>query len=186
MNKKLEVEFIKNFSQHIKFISLSESHFPLLLKWLETPHVKACWDQDIKYDLNLVNKKFDKYIHGIPISNALSKLIYAYIVYLGDAPIGYIQTYNANCYAEKNGLNVNLIPTASAGMDMFIGEENFLNKGFGSLIIESFWQQIVSKHFDHCLVDPDANNIKAIRAYVKAGFTVVSSLSNDKTTWMIL
>jgi len=29
------------------FQPLAISHFPLLLQWLETPHVKAWWDQDV-------------------------------------------------------------------------------------------------------------------------------------------
>ena len=176
----------KDFPKQITFVLLAESHFQLLLKWLHAPHVQAYWDHDLKYDLDLVKAKFGKYIHGIPISNVPNKSVHAYIVHLDDTPIGYIQSYNACYHAQKNGLDLNLIPKNSAGIDIFIGEEKFLGKGFSSLIIEAFWSQIVSKHFEHCLVDPDANNIKAIRAYVKAGFTVVSSLSNDKTTWMIL
>lgn len=31
----------------ITFETLHESHFTLLLKWLETPHVKKWWDEDV-------------------------------------------------------------------------------------------------------------------------------------------
>jgi aminoglycoside 6'-N-acetyltransferase len=31
----------------IAFAPLNESHLSLLLYWLETPHVKLWWDQDI-------------------------------------------------------------------------------------------------------------------------------------------
>lgn len=43
---------------NIAFKPLTKSDFPLLLKWLEAPHVKAWWDQEIKYDLVLVKEKF--------------------------------------------------------------------------------------------------------------------------------
>jgi len=33
---------------NINLVPLTNSHFPILLKWLETPHAKLCWDQDIK------------------------------------------------------------------------------------------------------------------------------------------
>ena len=51
----------------ITFELLHESHFPLLLKWLETPHVKKWWDQDVKYTMDLVKEKFGKDIHGISL-----------------------------------------------------------------------------------------------------------------------
>ena len=46
----------------ITFEPLNESHFPLLLKWLETPQVKKWWDQDVTYTMGLVKEKFGKLI----------------------------------------------------------------------------------------------------------------------------
>jgi aminoglycoside 6'-N-acetyltransferase len=46
----------------ITFKPLNESHFPLLLKWLEAHHVKAWWDKDVIYTMELVKEKFDKHI----------------------------------------------------------------------------------------------------------------------------
>ena len=48
----------------ITFIPLAESHFPLLLRWLEAPHVKAWWDQDVTWTLELVREKYGNYIKG--------------------------------------------------------------------------------------------------------------------------
>lgn len=31
---------------NINFVPLADSHFPLLLKWLEMPHVKLWWDME--------------------------------------------------------------------------------------------------------------------------------------------
>lgn len=35
----------------IKFIPLAELHFSLLLKWLNTSHVKSWWDRDVNWTL---------------------------------------------------------------------------------------------------------------------------------------
>jgi aminoglycoside 6'-N-acetyltransferase len=59
---------------NIRFIPLAESHFPLLFKWLETPHAKEWGDQDIVYNINLVKEKFGTQAHGKPINNASNKL----------------------------------------------------------------------------------------------------------------
>ena len=169
----------------ITFKPLCAADFPLLLKWLEASHVKAWWDQDIKYDLDLVKEKFGKHVHGTPISNASNKLIYAYVVHVDDVPIGYIQAYNALSFAEDNGLDTTLIPSLSAGTDVFIGEHPFLGRGLGAQILESFWNDLLSPHFDCCLVDPNPNNNRAIGAYKKAGFNIIEKASNTGLTWMI-
>ena len=47
----------------ITFEQLRNEHLILLLKWLETPHVKKWWDQDVKYTPFLV-PKFDWLLIG--------------------------------------------------------------------------------------------------------------------------
>ena len=46
------------------FKPLKREHFPLLLKWLETPHVKKWWDSDINWTLELIEKKYSSYTQG--------------------------------------------------------------------------------------------------------------------------
>jgi aminoglycoside 6'-N-acetyltransferase len=42
----------------IEFTPLTEENLPLLLKWLETPHVKKWWDQNVKWTSELIQKKY--------------------------------------------------------------------------------------------------------------------------------
>jgi aminoglycoside 6'-N-acetyltransferase len=49
---------------NIAFTPLSTSYFPLLLKWLETPHVKAWWDQNTHWTKELIEQKYENYVHG--------------------------------------------------------------------------------------------------------------------------
>lgn len=48
----------------ITFEPLHESHFPLLLKWLEAPHVKKWWNRDVTYTMELVREKYSSYVKG--------------------------------------------------------------------------------------------------------------------------
>ncbi|WP_341814613.1 hypothetical protein [Wolbachia endosymbiont (group A) of Chalcis sispes] len=43
-------------NKNITFKALKEEHFLLLLKWLETPHVKRWWDADINWTPELIEK----------------------------------------------------------------------------------------------------------------------------------
>lgn len=61
----------------ITFTPLAESNFPLLQKWLETPHVKAWWDQDVKWTPELIQEKYRDYVEGYKIENGIAKTIKA-------------------------------------------------------------------------------------------------------------
>nr|WP_250296957.1 hypothetical protein [Wolbachia endosymbiont of Oedothorax gibbosus] len=51
-------------NKNITFKALKEEHFLLLLKWLETPHVKLWWDADINWTPELIEKKYSNYVKG--------------------------------------------------------------------------------------------------------------------------
>lgn len=169
----------------ITFKPLHESHFPLLLKWLETPHVKKWWDQDVVYTLDLVKEKFGKHIHGLALSKNSNHKTYAYIICANKEMIGYIQAYNAHDFAQENGLNLSSISGSVCGVDLFIGEQPFLHKGWGTRILNEFQEQILAPHFDWCLIDPAKDNLVAIKAFKKAGFKIFEQFETESTAWMI-
>ncbi|WP_232049297.1 acetyltransferase [Rickettsia asiatica] len=74
---------------NINFIPLSTSHFSFLLKWLEMPHVKLWWDEDIKWSLELIEQKYLSYVKGYKLENNDPKNIQAYIIEADHTPIGY-------------------------------------------------------------------------------------------------
>jgi aminoglycoside 6'-N-acetyltransferase len=75
----------------VKFYSLLPTHFELMFRWLEAPHVKKWWDQDISYTLDLVREKYESYTQGYKSVDGIKKPIDAYIINFDDQPIGYIQ-----------------------------------------------------------------------------------------------
>lgn len=170
---------------NISFAPLSNKYFSLLLKWLESPHVKAWWDKDTVYTLDRIEEKFGPCVHGKTLSNFCPMLTYAYIVYIDDEPIGYIQLYDAIKYLREKRLNSDMLPAPCAGLDMFIGNESFLGKGLGSFMIKMFWEKEAQFYFKACIVDPDASNINALRAYKNAGFYPLNLFNTKETTWLI-
>lgn len=161
---------------NINFVPLADSHFPLLLKWLEMPHVKLWWDQEIKWNLELIKQKYLSYIKGYKLQNNEPKKIQAYIVEVNRTPVGYIQIYNAHDFEQEN-LLINLLPNLAA-IDFFLGEPEYLNKGIGILTLKTFLENFIDKKFSHILVDPDSKNIAAIKTYEKVGFKIIGG--NEK------
>lgn len=167
----------------INFKSLTYSHFPLLLTWLNKPHVKTWWDKDITWTLELIEKKYESYINGYKLANGLKKPINAYIIFIDNIPIGYIQIYNAYDFPRAQILTG--LPQKLAAFDIFIGEEHYLHKGFGSAAIKEFLNHHCPSFYTHAFADPNSANIAAIRAYEKAGFKIIKGSIDPKEVWMI-
>lgn len=166
---------------NISFEPLQGRHFSLLLKWLETSHVKAWWDQSIKWTIELIEEKYGPYVDGYKIEGEASKPVYAYIVLVEGVEIGYIQYYNA--YDFPRDEPIDSFPQSLAAFDILIGEAEYINKGIGARALRVFCDEYIFKKFENCIVDPDVGNIAAFRAYKKAGFIEVKRIG--EVVWMI-
>jgi RimJ/RimL family protein N-acetyltransferase len=167
----------------ITFTPLAESHFPLLLKWLEKPHVKKWWDHDVKWTSALIQGKYTDYVKGYKLDNGVPKAISAHIIYADNTPIGYIQIYNAYDFARGEPL-IDL-PARLGAFDVFIGDEAYLKQGVGSQAIAQFLKEHGTS-YTHVFADPENTNIAAIRAYEKVGFQRSTKQPATGEAWMII
>ena len=180
------------------FTPLAESHFQLLLKWLETPHVKKWWDQDVTYTMDLVREKYGSRIQslqaiseaiqdndtGSPQSLSLLRddVVQGFIIHHKQNPVGYLQIYNAYDFPRSKPLSD--LPEKLGAFDIFIGEEAALQQGLGSKAILEFLK-LHGNPYTHIFADPDSNNVAAIKAYEKAGFKKVSEQEDRGEVWML-
>ena len=174
---------------NITFKALSESHLPLLLKWLETDHVKLWWDQDIKWTLELIQDKYSHYIKRYKrlqlADQVIEKPMYSYVIYADNKPIGYVQYYDKHDFPPKQGYDTSELPQSCAGLDYYIGEVDFIGKGIGSKTLERFIEFYVAQKFDYVFVDPDTGNNNAISSYKNVGFTIIKRINDCNTTFML-
>jgi RimJ/RimL family protein N-acetyltransferase len=166
----------------ITFMPLTESHFPLLLEWLEKPHVKAWWDPNVKWTLALIQEKYSDYVKGYKLDNGIPKPIKAYIICAEDKPIGYVQIYNAYDFPREPPLSG--FPKNLGTFDIFIGNEKYLKRNVGSKAIIKFFN-LHAHQYSQIFVDPDPSNIAAIKCYEKAGFRQVPEQKNTTEIWML-
>ena len=166
----------------ITFIPLTESHFHLLLEWLETLPVKAWWDPDVRWTLASIREKYSGYAKGYKLDNGIPKPIKAYIIYAEDNPVGYIQIYNAYDFPRSNPLSG--LPKNLGAMDIFIGDEKYLKQNIGSKAITKFFN-LYAHQYSHIFVDPDAGNTAAIKCYQKAGFRRLPEQKDASEVWML-
>lgn len=174
---------------NITFIPLAKSHFSLLIKWLQAPHVKMWWDQDVQWTPELIEKKYSDYVNGSKLVDNYNgeieqKPIHAYIIFLNGIPIGYIQYYDVHVFPRDQNQDLSELPKSCAALDLYIGEVEFIGQNFGSKSLVLFLEQYVFQKFDYAFVDPDFANTAAIHAYEKAGFTKIKSAKDE--IWMII
>lgn len=145
----------------IYFVELDESHFPLIHAWFNKPHVQLFYSLK-PWTLEEVRQKLTPRLHREEQKG--------YIVYFRKQPIGYIQRYPIKDYPlESQDLPDKVIQEA-AGIDLFIGEEEFSGKNLGYRIVNCFLEECVWPLYRYCLADPDIRNTASIRLFQKCGF----------------
>lgn len=154
-----EVRYYKQLPLHFSFKPIAEYDLDLLCAWLNKPHVKEWWDDHLT-ETEIKNK------YTTRIQN--DSVVQSFIVHLNNQPIGFIQSYLANKVGdgwwpdEEEG---------TVGIDQFIGEEAYLNRGIGTAMIHAFIKKLYA-HADvkKIMTDVDPENKRARRCYEKVGF----------------
>jgi RimJ/RimL family protein N-acetyltransferase len=146
----------------IAFRPLQSADFPLLLRWLNTPHVRRWWQHDPS-TLAEVTVKYTPLVTG-------REPTAGYLMLYEQRPIGYIQAYRIADYPEY--AQAIQVEEGAAGVDLFIGEVKFVHRGVGAAVLRVFLCDIVFAlpGVTYCVIGPAASNASAIRAYAKAGF----------------
>ncbi|ASN06407.1 GNAT family N-acetyltransferase [Virgibacillus necropolis] len=138
----------------------------LLVKWLSTPSVLEYYEgRDNPFDLEKVNKDF------YSLDNGVSKFL---VLYEG-INIGYIQYYQVN--DKTSSINDYSEDETNFGIDQFIGETEYWNKGIGTLLVSSMVEYLVEqKQAERVVMDPQVTNVRALKCYEKCGFKKVRIL----------
>jgi aminoglycoside 6'-N-acetyltransferase len=135
------------------FHPMMAGHLPMVRRWLETPEVARWWgDPAEQYTLvsgDLGHPDMDQFI-----------------VALDDHAFGYIQCYALDAWDHGFGPQ----PAGTRGIDQFIGEPEMIGRGHGSAFIRQFVDGLLTSGKPRIVTDPDPENSRAVRAYVKAGF----------------
>lgn len=137
------------------FRELTEADFPLLAKWLAAPHVAEWWDDGAEASLAQIREAMES-VDTEPL-----------IVELDGKPIAYLQSYDPHL---EDGHPYQDQPFGTLGLDISIGPAELLGKGHGSAIIRQFADMLFEEGCPRLVIDPHPDNLRAIRAYEKAGF----------------
>jgi aminoglycoside 6'-N-acetyltransferase len=145
------------------------AEYIILTKWLSDRHVLEYYEgRDTPFSLERVQQKY------APRVQRRHPTIPCFFL-KSDKPIGYLQYYAlspADCAAFE-------LPVTAApfGMDLFIGEPRYWNRGLGSTYVQLATHYLFTAcAATHITLDPRIENLRAIRCYEKCGFQKVKVL----------
>ncbi|MEA3319390.1 MAG: GNAT family N-acetyltransferase [Bacillota bacterium] len=137
-----------------------------LLKWLTDPKVLEFYEgRDAIFNIEDILRKFFK---------RDDEVLRCLVVYDGKN-IGYIQFYPIN--KATSALAEYFEMERVYGLDQFIGNPDYWNKGIGTLLITSTVNFLLTKiRANRIVMDPMISNGRAIKCYEKCGFKKIREL----------
>ncbi len=148
---------------YLSFQPIQTTHLPFIHGWFHAPHIQRWYSGQKTWSIKEIEEKY------LP-SRLEKKRIQAYLITIDETPIGYIQSYLIKDYPWDE-MDLSSLPERLAGIDFYIGEKNYLQKGHGTRALIQFLSQFIDPYYEGSIVDPRQDNLTAIRCYQKAGFS---------------
>jgi aminoglycoside 6'-N-acetyltransferase len=82
-------------------------------------------------------------------------------------PFAYVQDYDVHVWPQPH---FDHLPAGSRAIDAFIGEPGMISQGHGSAFLRLLAERLAADGAPVVAIDPDVENLRARRAYEKAGF----------------
>lgn len=141
----------------------------LIKYWDTKPHVIAC-DPDDEWDWENELARNPEWREQL-------------VAELDGKPIGFVQIIDP--YLEESHYWGNVEKTKRA-IDIWIGEEEYLNKGYGTTMMElAIKKCFENPTVDGILIDPLKSNTKAHRFYQRLGFEFVEERQFDDSVCFV-
>lgn len=136
------------------FRAVEEDDLPLIAGWLAEPHAAEWWD-GVDESIAEIREAMES-VSTEPL-----------IVELDGRPIAYLQSYDPHLEDDHPYQDQ---PFGALGIDVTIGPPELVGVGHGSAIVRQFSDELFAEGVPRVIIDPDPRNIRAVRAYEKAGF----------------
>ena len=155
-------------SDALLFRALRLSDLALLHRWLQEPHVVRWWGEPLSFAE--IEAKYHPRIDG-------TEPTHVFIMEHEQCPMGLIQWYKWSDY-PAHAAKLQAEPY-SAGIDLTIGESEYLGRGIGSAAIRRFVRDVVfaDPAITAIFCDPEEANPRSLGAFRKAGFDVLRTVT---------
>ena len=148
----------------ITFRKVNEADLGLLHDWLNRTHVHEWYDKDKSNTFDEIKSRYLPKILGKQPTDC-------YLACDDGKPFGYLQTYRVNDWPEF-GDHIGY-DWSTASVDLYIGDESYLGKGYGKKMLSQFLRDVVfvKAGIDTCILGPEPENLRAIAVYKSVGYS---------------
>ncbi len=136
------------------FRQATQYDLPLLHRWLRSSEVARWWGEP-QEQFALLREDF-----GEP------RMVMR-IVCFEERPFAYAQDYEVHSWPQPHFAR---LPLKARAIDAFIGEPKMLGRGHGAKFLKLLAERLMAEGVPVIAIDPDLSNLRARRAYEKAGF----------------
>ena len=165
-------DFLKN--NKITFRPLVKNDLQLMVEWLKKAHVHEWFASHKEITEAFVDYVF---ING-------DKFIQRWIFQINGEDIGYIQNYFYEDDKDISERYINEIgaKSGSATLDFFIGDEEYVHKGYGKFIVKQFIKEKIfsDARCKNIIVGPRTKNLASIKTLEANGFRWFKNVIDDK------
>lgn len=152
----------------VSFRPVTAADLPMLADWIARPHWQAWWD-DPKEEIAHIRDMVDGRDTTRP-----------FIFGENGEDLGYIQVWVIADQRVEPWLTVapwlNDLPDDAVGVDLSIADDARLGQGLGTRALRAFVAMLRAEGHRCIVIDPDPSNLRAVRAYEKAGFRPIPDL----------
>lgn len=150
----------------IEFHRLESQHLRIFRSWLAQDHIKPFWQEP-----ESESEFEEKFLVRLP-----QRGVQSFVIQESGQAIGYIQYYEA--LKVGGGWWENEKP-GTFGIDLMIGEKTHLGRGLGPKIIREFIELLIRRErgATSIIIDPEPSNLRAIKAFGRAGFIVEKEMT---------
>jgi len=161
--------FIKEGRLSIRRMQNQDEDYALMFKWLNDEQLlRYIEGPGTRYTMEQIVAKYSPRARG-------EHYVTPCMMEWDDAAIGYLQFYALQ--EDERALYEAKSDQDSYGVDLFIGETNYWNRGIGTTALKSIARYLLTElRAADAYIDPQTWNTRAIRSYEKCGFRKIKVL----------
>jgi aminoglycoside 6'-N-acetyltransferase len=145
------------------FRPVTANDLPLLRRWLHGPEVKRWWGNP--------SEQF-----GLLRADLNEPSMTMRIISFNGRPFAFAQDYEVHSWPQTHLAH---LPQGSRAIDSFIGWPSMIGRGHGQAYLRLLAERLCAEGASLVAIDPATDNVRARRAYEKAGFRAKATVATE-------
>jgi aminoglycoside 6'-N-acetyltransferase len=145
------------------FRPVTATDLSLLRRWLYVPEVKRWWGEP--------REQF-----GLLRADLNEPRMTMRIISFNGWPLAYAQDYEVHSWPQAHLAH---LPERSRAIDSFIGGPSMIGRGHGQAYLRLLAERLRAEGAPLVAIDPAIDNVRARRAYEKAGFRTKATVATE-------